>query len=279
VIYKDASAPLGDRVEDLLAHMTLPEKLAQMHALWLQLSEDGQHKEPHKGVRALNRFQKDVIEGTRLGIPVMSHEECLSGLMAQGATLFPSPLAMAGTWNPDLIERVGSAIGAECLLATLKHYVGHSASEGGRNHAPVHLGQRELADDFMLPFEMAVKGANAASVMPAYHDIDGEPLHASHHLLTEVLRDAWGFDGLIVADYIGITLLKTHHAIAADKGEAAAIAFKAGLDVELPANECTPHLEAALARGQITMDEIDQIVRRLLTEKFRIGLFEQPYAA
>ena len=367
MIYKDASAPLGDRVEDLLAHMTLPEKLAQMHALWLQLSEDGQHKlrpdassvystsdpglvkqlcanglgqitrplgsvgvEPHKGVRALNRFQKDVIEGTRLGIPVMSHEECLSGLMAQGATLFPSPLAMAGTWNPDLIERVGSAIGAECrsvgchqglapvldvsrdarwgrteecfaedpyltgvfatryvrglqgkdrrLLATLKHYVGHSASEGGRNHAPVHLGQRELADDFMLPFEMAVKGANAASVMPAYHDIDGEPLHASHHLLTEVLRDAWGFDGLIVADYIGITLLETHHAIAADKGEAAAIAFKAGLDVELPANECTPHLEAALARGQITMDEIDQIVRRLLTEKFRIGLFEQPYA-
>jgi len=367
VLYQNPSYSVADRVQDLLARMTLQEKLAQMHALWLELSEDGEHKlrpdasnnfsggdpelvrqmfshglgqitrplgtfgvEPVKGVRALNRFQKDVIEGTRLGIPVMSHEECLAGLMAQGATLFPTPLAMASTWNPALIERVGSAIGAECrsvgchqglapvldvsrdarwgrteecfaedpylagvfatgyvkglqgedraLLATLKHYVGHSASEGGRNHAPVHLGQRELADDFMLPFEMAVKCADAASVMPAYHDIDGEPLHASRHLLTEVLREQWGFDGLIVADYIGVTLLETHHAIAADKGEAAAFAFKAGLDIELPSNECTPHLETALERGQITMDEIDETVRRLLTEKFRIGLFEKPYA-
>ena len=367
MLYQNPSYSVADRVQDLLARMTLQEKLAQMHALWLELSEDGEHKlrpdasnnfsggdpelvrqmfshglgqitrplgtfgvEPVKGVRALNRFQKDVIEGTRLGIPVMSHEECLAGLMAQGATLFPTPLAMASTWNPALIERVGSAIGAECrsvgchqglapvldvsrdarwgrteecfaedpyltgvfatgyvkglqgedraLLATLKHYVGHSASEGGRNHAPVHLGQRELADDFMLPFEMAVKCADAASVMPAYHDIDGEPLHASRHLLTEVLREQWGFDGLIVADYIGVTLLETHHAIAADKGEAAAFAFKAGLDIELPSNECTPHLETALERGQITMDEIDETVRRLLTEKFRIGLFEKPYA-
>ncbi len=366
MIYKDTSAPLSDRVQDLLSQMTLPEKLAQMHSLWLVLSADGEHKlrpdasnrfshgdpdhvrtlfanglgqitrplgsigvDPREGVRALNRFQKDIIEGTRLGIPVMSHEECLSGLMAQGATLFPTPLAMAGTWNPELIERLGRAISAECrsvgchqglapvldvsrdvrwgrteecfaedpyltgvfatryvqglqgedrhFLATLKHYVGHSASEGGRNHAPVHLGQRELADDFMLPFEMAVKGANAASIMPAYHDIDGEPLHASHHLLTEVLRRQWGFDGLIVADYIGVTLLETHHAIAADPGEAAAIAFKAGLDVELPSNACTPHLETALARGQITMEDIDETVRRVLTEKFRIGLFEKPY--
>ncbi|SLN63296.1 glycoside hydrolase family 3 N-terminal domain-containing protein [Pseudooctadecabacter jejudonensis] len=365
--YQDPKAAIEDRVQDLLSQMTLPEKLAQMHALWLVLSEDGAHKmrpdasndfsggdpekvktlfahglgqitrplgtfgvDPAAGVRALNRFQKDIIEGTRLGIPVMSHEECLSGLMAQGATLFPTPLSMAGTWNPDLIEKVGAAIGAECqsigahqglapvldvsrdarwgrteecfaedpyltgvfatryvrglqgadrkFLATLKHYVGHSASEGGRNHAPVHLGPRELADDFMLPFEMAVKGADAASIMPAYHDIDGEPLHASYRLLTEVLRDQWGFDGLIVADYIGVTLLETHHAIAADKGEAAAIAFKAGLDVELPSNECTPHLETALSRGQINMDDINEVVRRILTEKFRIGLFERPYA-
>jgi beta-glucosidase len=151
MIYKDTSAPLSDRVQDLLSQMTLPEKLAQMHSLWLVLSADGEHKlrpdasnrfshgdpdhvrtlfanglgqitrplgsigvDPREGVRALNRFQKDIIEGTRLGIPVMSHEECLSGLMAQGATLFPTPLAMAGTWNPELIERLGRAISAEC---------------------------------------------------------------------------------------------------------------------------------------------------------------------
>ncbi|MES0864854.1 glycoside hydrolase family 3 N-terminal domain-containing protein [Ruegeria sp. SCPT10] len=367
MLYLDPKKPVADRVSDLLARMELPEKLAQMHALWLELSEDGVHRmrpdasnnfeggdpakvrqlfahglgqitrplgtigvAPHQGVRALNRLQKDIVEGTRLGIPVMSHEECLSGLMVQGATLFPSPLSLAASWNPDLVERIGAAIGAEgrsvgchqglapvldvsrdvrwgrteeCfaedpyltgllatryvrglqgddrgLLATLKHYVGHSASEGGRNHAPVHLGPRELADDFMLPFEMAVKQAQAASVMPAYHDIDGEPLHASRHLLTKVLREQWGFDGLIVADYIGISLLETHHAIAHDKGEAAAIAFRSGLDLELPSNECTPHLEHALKQGQITLHDIDAVVQRLLSEKFRLGLFEQPYA-
>ena len=104
------------------------------------------------------------------------------------------------------------------LLATLKHYAGHSWSEGARNHGPVHLGWRELNDVFLLPFEMAVKQAHAGSVMPAYHDIDNESCHASRHLLTEVLRDEWGFDGLIVADYIGISLLYQHHNLAADRG-------------------------------------------------------------
>ncbi len=164
------------------------------------------------------------------------------------------------------------------VLATLKHYVGHSFSEGGRNHAPVHLGWRELNDDFMLPFEMAVKLGNAGSVMPTYHDIDNEPLHASHHLLTEVLRNQWGFDGLIVADYIGVSLLYSHHGVAADKAEAAALAFNAGLDVELPGDDCAVHVREALNRGLITVDTIDDIVRRVLRERFRLGLFEKPYA-
>lgn len=360
--YKNPNAPLETRVTDLLARMTLDEKIAQMHAAWLHLSEDGNHRirgdrftgesdslaallrhglgqitrpmgtgsvDPRAGVRALNRLQKQMIEDTRLGIPVLSHEECLSGLMARDATLFPSSLAYGATWNPGLIQRVGAMIGAEMLsmggrqglapvldvardarwgrteetfaedpyltgvlatryvqglqgpdrrvLATLKHYVGHSYSEGGRNHAPVHLGWRELNDDFMLPFEMAVKLGNAASVMPAYHDIDNEPVHASRHLLTTVLRDEWGFDGLIVADYIGVTLLHSHHGVAADAAESAALAYRAGLDVELPANDCAPHLKAALDRGLITMEEIDATVTRILREKFRLGLFEQPY--
>ncbi|MGR5541547.1 glycoside hydrolase family 3 N-terminal domain-containing protein, partial [Vibrio campbellii] len=135
------------------------------------------------------------------------------------------------------------------LLATLKHYVGHSASEGARNHAPVNLGFKELNDTFMLPFEMAVKVANAGSVMPAYHDIDGEPCHSSHYLLTEVLREQWGFDGLIVADYGGVDLLKAHHAVAQDSTEAAALAFNAGLDVELPDDACSNKLHQALELG------------------------------
>lgn len=362
--YQDPALAVATRVEDLLARMTVEEKIAQMYALWLVLSPDGRHQvrddeftgstdpatlnavlarglgqitrplgtrsvDAREGVRALNRLQKYLVEETRLGIPAISHEECLNGLMARGATLFPSSLSFGATWNPELIERVGAAIGLEArsvgchqglapvldvsrdarwgrteetfgedpyltgvlatryvrglqgpkrdLLATLKHYAAHSFSEGGRNHAPVHLGWRELNDVFLLPFEMAVKQANAGSVMPAYHDIDNEPVHASHHLLTKVLREDWGFDGLVVADYIGVSLLYKHHGVAADPAEAAAQSFRAGLDVELPGDDCASHLRQALERGQIDLATIDAIVRRVLTEKVRLGLFEKPY--
>jgi len=362
--YKNAGLSLDRRVDDVLQRLSVDEKIAQLHALWLVLDESGNHQvrsdqftggndsgeinkrlknglgqitrplgtrsiDPFKGVRALNRLQKFLVDETTWGIPVLSHEECLSGLMIRDATLFPSSLAYGATWNPELIRQTGDAIATETLsvgakqglapvldvardsrwgrteetfgedpyltgilatryvqglqgkdrsvLATLKHYVGHSFSEGGRNHAPVHLGWRELNDDFMLPFEMAVKLGNAGSVMPAYHDIDNEPVHASHHLLTQVLRDEWGFDGLIVADYVGVTLLHTHHGVAADLAEAAALSFNAGLDVELPGDDCALHIKEAMARGQINTDTLDETVRRVLLEKFRLGLFENPY--
>jgi beta-xylosidase len=363
--YKNPSLSPETRADDLLGRMTLDEKIAQLHAFWLLLSEDGNHRtrtdgftgvtdpeelrrmlafglgqitrplgsraiEPKAGVRALNRLQKTMLEETRLGIPVMSHEECLSGLMVRGATLFPSSLAYGATWNPDLIEAVGKAIGQEArsvgchqglapvldvardgrwgrteetfgedpylvgvlatryvrglqgekrdLLATLKHYAGHSASEGARNHAPVSMGWRELNDTFLLPFEMAVKLADAGSVMPAYHDIDGEPCHASPHLLTEVLREQWGFDGIVVADYIGVSLLYKHHTTSEDGAAAMAASLNAGLDIELPGEECAVQIKQALDRGLTSMAVVDQAVRRVLLEKFRIGLFERPYA-
>jgi beta-glucosidase len=164
------------------------------------------------------------------------------------------------------------------LLATLKHFAGHSWSEGARNHGPVHLGWRELNDVFLLPFEMAVKQANAGSVMPAYHDVDNESCHASRHLLTKVLREEWRFDGLIVADYIGISLLYQHHNLAADPAEAVALAFGAGLDIELPADDCVAHLAEAVGRGLLSMETVDAAVKRILVEKVRLGLFERPYA-
>ncbi len=164
------------------------------------------------------------------------------------------------------------------VLATLKHFVGHSASEGARNHAPVHLGWRALNDTFLLPFEMAVKQADAGAVMPAYHDIDGEPVHASTHLLTEVLRTQWGFDGLVVADYVGVSLLYQHHGVARDAAEAAALAFNAGLDTELPGDDCAQHLATAIERGLLSIAKVDEIVGRVLTEKFRLGLFERDFA-
>ncbi|HEY7513268.1 MAG TPA: glycoside hydrolase family 3 C-terminal domain-containing protein, partial [Vicinamibacteria bacterium] len=151
-------------------------------------------------------------------------------------------------------------------------------SEGARNHGPVHLGWRELNDTFLLPFEMAVKQAHAGSVMPAYHDLDNESCHSSRRLLTEVLRNEWGFDGLVVADYIGISLLYQHHNLARDRAEAAALAFNAGLDIELPADDCASHLGEAVRRGLVGAETIDAIVRRILAEKLRLGIFERPYA-
>ena len=362
--YKDSQLSIAQRVSDLLGRMTLPEKIAQMYSHWLILSADGNHRirtdpfcqtatsddikemlrlgigqitrplgthpvDPKEGVRALNALQKFLVEETRLGVPAISHEECLVGLMVKGATLFPSALNYGSTWNPDLIEAVGQEIRKEAkqigchqglapvldvsrdvrwgrteetmgedpylvgvlatryvrglqgetreLLATLKHYVGHSFSEGGRNHAPVHLGFKELNDTFMLPFEMAVKQANAGSVMPAYHDIDNEPCHASRFLLTEVLRNQWSFDGLVVADYAGINLLYVHHGVARNKAEAAVLAFNAGLDIELPAFECAQHLQQAVEERQISEEKINEIVARILAVKFRLGLFENPY--
>ncbi len=110
--------------------------------------------------------------------------------------------------------------------------------------------------------------------MPAYHDIDGEPAHASSHLLTKVLRKQWGFDGLVVADYVGISLLHKDHGVAMDPAQAVAMAFNAGLDVELPNDDCVKHLGLALERGQVSMAKVDEVVARILTEKFRLGLFE-----
>ncbi|MEO3739169.1 glycoside hydrolase family 3 N-terminal domain-containing protein [Kosakonia sp. WA-90] len=163
------------------------------------------------------------------------------------------------------------------MLATLKHYVGHSFSEGARNHAPVHLGFCELNDTFLLPFEMAVKMAKAGSLMPAYHDIDNQPGHSDHFLLTTLLREQWGFDGIIVADYGGVSLLHQHHGISHDAAESAALSFNAGLDVELPKDDCARHLAQAVERGLISMAKVDEIVARVLTVKFRLGLFEHPY--
>jgi Beta-glucosidase-related glycosidases len=367
-IYKDAGYPVQERVADLLARMTPEEKFAQMHAYWLVLDEDGNHRErsdlsdefagvseqaalserlklgvgqitrplgthivdAHTGVRAANRLQRMMMEETRLGIPALFHEECLVGLLCKDATLFPSSLNYGSTWDPELVKRAAQQIGAEArsvgcqqglapvldvsrdvrwgrteetfgedpwlvgvmatayvdglqgekrdLLATLKHYVGHSFSEGARNHAPVHLGFCELNDTFLLPFEMAVKLANAGSVMPAYHDIDNQPGHSDAFLLTTVLREQWGFDGIVVADYGGVSLLHQHHGISHDAAESAALAFNAGLDVELPKDDCARHLAEAVERGLISMDKIDEIVARVLSEKFRLGLFEQPYA-
>jgi beta-glucosidase len=167
---------------------------------------------------------------------------------------------------------------AERVFATGKHLVGHGLPEGGLNHAPAHIGPRELYDEFLFPFEAAVRAGGLRSVMHAYDDVDGVPCVASHHLLTEILRQRWGFNGIVVSDYFGVEELITSHAMTTDMSRAAALALEAGTDVELPTTAAYgAPLAAALASGLVAHSVVDRAVARVLRAKFELGLFESPY--
>ncbi|MDC7124933.1 MAG: glycoside hydrolase family 3 N-terminal domain-containing protein [Spirochaetales bacterium] len=357
---------IRQQAKEIVSKMTLGEKVAQLCALWCSFDENGniflkelsgfmqdvgkddpflkmkdgigqitrplgsQIIDPIKGVKALNKIQKFLVEETRLGIPALPHEECLSGLMAYGATQFTAGISYGATWDPDLVKKIANVIGSELysvgsrqglspvldiardarwgrteetfgedpyltgvlassyveglqdedhpVIATLKHFVGHSFSEGGRNHAPVRIGKRELNDVFLFPFEMAIKKAKAASVMPAYHDIDGEPLHQSGEYINSLLRDKWGFDGIVVSDYEGLEQLVNDHKTQPDYAYAAAASIKAGVDVELPGNTLFGHgVAKAIDKGLLDMSELDEAVTRHLMQKIRVGLLKNPY--
>jgi beta-glucosidase len=175
------------------------------------------------------------------------------------------------------IQRTGD--GRRSVIATAKHMVGHGLPEGGLNQAPAHIGARELHDAFLLPFEAAVRDAGIGSVMHAYDDLDGVPCVASRELLTTILRDRWGFDGLVVADYMGVEQLVIRHQLTDDLSEAAAMALGAGMDVELPETAAYgAPLRAAIEDGRVAAPVLDRAVARVLRTKLRLGLFEDPYA-
>ncbi|CAL9284285.1 glycoside hydrolase family 3 N-terminal domain-containing protein [Streptomyces sp. SudanB91_2054] len=181
--------------------------------------------------------------------------------------------------DPYLVGTIGTAYvrGLEDagIVATLKHFVGYSASRAGRNLAPAPVGPRERADVLLPPFEMAVREGGARSVMHAYTDMDGVPAAADEDLLTGLLRDTWGFDGTVVADYFGIAFLKTLHGVAADWADAAGAALGAGVDVELPTVKTFgAPLAEAVADGRVPEAVIDRALRRVLTQKAELGLLD-----
>ncbi|WP_433931755.1 glycoside hydrolase family 3 N-terminal domain-containing protein [Curtobacterium flaccumfaciens] len=348
----------GPRADALLAVMTLDEKVAQLVGYWLDqngvvapmqgemaavqqgstladITRDGigqftrvygtRPVEPDERAAWLWAEQRRLQRETRLGIPALVHEECLTGLAAWKAASFPTPLAWGASFDPELVEQVGAAIGAsmrqlgvhqglapvldvirdprwgrvdECIAedpylvgtvgtayvrglqsagvdATLKHFLGYSASQAGRNHAPVHAGAREVADVYLPPFEMALRDGGARSVMNSYAEIDGVPVAANGELLTDLLRDRLGFDGTVVADYFSVAFLEVMHGIAADRGEAAALALEAGIDVELPTGDAylAPLVERVRS-GQVDEALVDRAVLRVLRQKERLGLLE-----
>lgn len=354
-----------EKAATLLKKMHLKEKVAQLVSVWFEIHDEqtitvreaiptynhlpnpmeaalkfgvGQltrpygtiANDPQKQVKVINKIQRHLVENTRLGIPAMIHEECLSGVMSVGATAFPCSLNYGSAWDTELMKKIGMAIGDELRsmgvhqglspvldvsrdarwgrleetfgedpyligemaiayinglqgknrqpLATLKHFIGHSGSEGGRNHAPLHSGMNELLNTYGLPFEKVLKHTAVGGVMPAYHDIDGIPCTSNVELVVDLLKKEWGFDGLIVADYEAIAQLEKDHHVAKDPAEAAALALKAGMDIELPGfTVFKKGLIAAFERKLITMEEIDRAVMTVLTEKYRQGIFDNPY--
>ncbi len=300
----------------------------------LRLDRPSYRSKPSEVAKFTNQLQKYVLENTRLGIPIMFHEEALHGLASVDATVFPQAISLASTWEPALIQDVFScvakevrAIGAQhaltpvldiardlrwgrveetygedpflageigvaCIkgfqggttqidgdhiIATLKHFAVHGQPEGGLNIAPGNYSERVIREQFLPPFERAVREAGALSIMAAYSEVDGIPCHANHWLLKDVLRNEWGFNGMVISDYEGINKLKSDHRIVNDLSEAAKTALEAGVDLELPSSMCYPLLAELVANGSVDEKIIDQSVARILRMKFLTGLFENPY--
>jgi len=163
------------------------------------------------------------------------------------------------------------------VIATLKHFIGYSASDGGRNTEPAQLGERELREVHGVPFEMAIRVGGAAGVMPSYNSIDGVPVTGSRAHLQGLLRDLFGFDGIVISDLAAVGQLDTKHGVATDHAHALALALRAGVDLDLDNRVSTDELVAAVEAGVVVEGDLDRAVGNVLRAKFRLGLFENPY--
>ncbi|MFF5264292.1 glycoside hydrolase family 3 N-terminal domain-containing protein [Actinomadura viridis] len=355
--WRDRRLPVPERVADLLSRMTVEEKAAQLGGFWATQAGPGEPVAPMEddsgepapdldeivqnglgqltrvfgtapvapgeGAARLRELQRRVAGSGRFPIAAIAHEECLTGFMTWGATVFPSPPAWGATFDPDLVAEMAAAIGTsiravgahmglapvldvvrdarwgrteECVgedpylvgvigaayvrglegagvVATLKHFAGYSASRAARNMAPAVLGPREFADVVLEPFVLALREGGARAVMPSYTDVDGMPAAADARLLTDLLRGELGFTGVVVSDYYGISFLESRHRVAGSRADAAALALRAGIDMELPTVRCygAPLVEA-VRRGAVPESLLDRAATRVLTLKAELGL-------
>ncbi|MGP4033689.1 glycoside hydrolase family 3 N-terminal domain-containing protein [Pseudarthrobacter sp. 1C304] len=335
--YTNPALPIPDRVEDLLGRMTLEEKVGQM----LQLDARGDlgnlvteklvgsllHASPERIVEA-----RDLVLTTRLQIPLLMADDCIHGhSFWPGATIFPTQLAMACTWDPALVERGARATAVEvastglhwtfspvlcisrdlrwgrvnetfgedphligalgqamirgyqgdgltdptAILATAKHFAGYSETQGGRDASEADLSRRKLRSWFLPPFEEAVK-AGCRTFMLGYQAIDGVPVTANKWLLNDVLKGEWGFTGTLVTDWDNVGRMVWEQKVCEDNVQAAKIAVEAGNDLVMTTSQFFEGAQEAVTRGDLDEGLIDDAVRRLLTLKFELGLFENP---
>src|SRR5205085_1473252 len=165
---------------------------------------------------------------------------------------------------------------SDAIAATAKHFAAYGAAEGGRDYNVAEVSERTLRDVYLPPFHGAVC-AGAATLMASFNEIAGVPSHANHHLLTDILRNEWKFDGLLVSDWTGIWEL-INHGVAADSAQAGELALHAGVDVDMVSEIYARVLPRSDAAGRLNKTELDEAVRRMLRLKYRLGLFSDPYA-
>jgi beta-glucosidase len=163
----------------------------------------------------------------------------------------------------------------QSMLACVKHFVGYGAAEAGKDYNSVELSDRTLRQVYLPPFHAAVD-AGAATIMSAFNTINGVPATSNSFTLTRVLRQEWGFKGVVISDYGAIREM-IPHGVASDGVIASEKAISAGLDVDLESNLFSKHLAELVESGQVSQDAIDQAVRRVLRIKFALGLFDHPY--
>jgi beta-glucosidase len=364
--YRNPNLPVAERVKDLLTRMTLDEKVAQLCCIQpfksdkkplfdslgnlnIKLADSilknglghirvdpSFNFTPRISAVAANNLQKYFKEKTRLGIPVILHEEGLHGHVALDGTSFSMPMGLASTWDtalaeklynmtaeeircrgsqfvlapivdlgreprwgrteetfgedPFLVSQMGLSavlgfqgrydgngmIDSKHVISTLKHFC-HGQPEGGKNTAPANISERELRTDFFYPFRVCITKGNAQAVMASYNEIDGIPSSENKWLLQKILRGEWGFKGVIVSDYYGISRLANVQFVAKDFADAAREAINAGVDIDLVQSECYPHLKQLVDSNVVSIAVVDTAVAHILRQKFILGLFENTY--
>jgi len=335
--YRNPLLPVEARAADLLARMTLEEKVGQI------MMSDARGDD----LSFITKFQPgsilhilgpkvgramDLAAQTRLSIPLLVGEDAIHGhSFWPGATIFPTQLALASAWHPGLMEqvarvtaeemahtgihwtfspvlcltrdlrwgRVGETFGEDpyligelgaamirgyqgrglddptAVLATAKHYAGYSETQGGRDASEADLTPRKLRSYFLPPFERAAR-AGAMTFMTGYQSIDGVPSTANRWLLTEVLKKEWGYQGVVVTDWDNVGRLVYEQKVCATYAEAAIVAIRSGNDIMMVTPKFFGGAVEAVRSGRLAESEIDEPCRRLLTLKFRMGLFENP---
>ena len=338
--YRNPALSVEERVADLLGRMTLEEKVGQLMMTDAR-DEDLSFiatRQPGSVLHILgekiNRAQ-DLAAQNRLGIPLLVGEDGIHGhSFWKGATIFPTQLALATSWNPELIEKVGRVTAEEmaptgihwtfspvlCLtrdlrwgrvgetfgedpyligefgaalirgyqgtglddptavLATAKHYAGYSETQGGRDASEADISRRKLRSYFLPPFERAAR-AGAMTFMTGYQSMDGVPSTANRWLLNDVLKDEWGFRGVLVTDWDHVGRLVYEQKVCANYTEAAIVAIRAGNDIMMTTPQFYEGAIEAVRSGRLKESEIDAPCARFLALKFRMGLFENPRRA